>query len=206
MLLNLNSDLNAGSLSATCRHFHLQNRAATTIGLSRQYIGTRAFIDSIQIQYGDVPKVAPGPGKVKIKVRVCALNHLDIWVRKGWPALKLEMPHWCGADGVIDRSQVDWGKEIYRLTGRRGIDVIVDNVGKATLSKSMMAAARGGRIVIVGNASGYDAEIEIRLIFSKQINIIGSTMGTHQDFRCITGLLWDGQLKPVIDRVMPLSQ
>ena len=50
------------------------------------------------IQYGEVPDPAPGPGEVLIRVRACAINHLDIWVRRGWPGLKLEKPHWCGAD------------------------------------------------------------------------------------------------------------
>jgi len=58
---------------------------------------------------------------------------------------------------VLDRSQVDWGKEIFKLTSRRGVDVVVDNVGKATITKSMQAVARGGRIVIVGNTSGPQA-------------------------------------------------
>lgn len=307
------------------------------------------------IQYGDVPDPKPGPGEVLLRVRACAINHLDIWVRRGWPGLKLKMPHWCGADvsgeilelgkgvsgwkagqkvvvdpgvnttedeftrrgevtlspdyfilgeqvrggaaeylavpalnlaampedldfptaaapllvslaawrmlinraglragesvlvvgagggvnsmaiqiaklagatvyvvaankektaralelgadAVLDRSQVDWGKEISKLTHRRGMDVVVDNVGKATMNTSMRAVARGGRIVIIGNTSGPLAEIDIRFIFGKQISLIGSTMGTHQDFRDVTALLWAGKLRTVIDRVMPLSE
>ncbi len=306
------------------------------------------------LRFGDVADPKPGINKVLIRVRACALNHLDIWVRRGWPGLKLEMPHWCGADvageiaalgdnitgweigqkvvvdpgistaedaytrrgedslspgyqilgehvrggaaefvmvpvqnlhpmpenldfptaaapllvcltawrmlihqarikagervlivgagggvnsmavqiaklagatvyvvagnsdkakraealgadEVIDRSQADWTREIYRRTNKQGVDIVVDNVGSATLSKSMMAAARGGRIVIVGNTTGPQAEIDIRFIFGKQISLIGSTMGSHQDFRDVTALLWSGKLKPVIDRVMPLS-
>ncbi|NIO06716.1 MAG: zinc-binding dehydrogenase, partial [Deltaproteobacteria bacterium] len=65
---------------------------------------------------------------------------------------------------------------------------------------------RGGRIVIVGNTSGPQAEIDIRYIFGKQLSLIGSTMGTHQDFRDVIALLWSGKLKPIIDRVIPLSQ
>jgi len=110
-----------------------------------------------------------------------------------------------GADYTLDRSKLDWGKEISRLTGKRGVDVVVDNVGRATINTSMKAVARGGRIVIVGNTSGPEAEIDIRFIFSKQISLIGSTMGTHQDFRTITSLLWSGKLTPVIDRVMPMK-
>ena len=307
------------------------------------------------LQYGDVPDPEPGPGQIKVRVRATALNYLDIWVRRGWPGLKLEMPHWCGADVageivelgkgvtgwqvgqrvvadpgvnlfedeftsrgedcmspgyhilgehqrggaaeyivlpagslvtipddvgfpeaaapllvtltawrmlvhraalragesvlvvgsgggvnsmsiqiaklagafvyavagnekkaklakelgadvVLDRTRIDWGREIYKLTGKRGVDVIVDNVGKATLMTSMQALARGGRIVIVGNTSGPKAEIDIRFIFGKQISLIGSTMGTHQDFKDVTALLQAGKLRPVIDRVMTLSE
>jgi NADPH:quinone reductase-like Zn-dependent oxidoreductase len=86
------------------------------------------------------------------------------------------------------------------------VDVVVDNVGRATLQTSMKAVARGGRIVIIGNTSGPQAEIDTRFIFGKQISLIGSTMGTHQDFREVTTLLWSGKLKPVIDRVLSLSQ
>ena len=50
------------------------------------------------IQYGDVPDPVPKPGEAVVSVRACALNHLDIWVRRGWRGLKLDMPHWCGAD------------------------------------------------------------------------------------------------------------
>jgi NADPH:quinone reductase-like Zn-dependent oxidoreductase len=110
-----------------------------------------------------------------------------------------------GADVVLDRSRGDWVKELTALTEKRGVDVVVDNVGAATLNKSMRAVARGGRIVIVGNTSGPLTEIDIRFIFSKQISLVGSTMGTHQDFRDVTTLLWEGKLKPVIDRVLPLQ-
>ena len=50
------------------------------------------------IQFGEVPDPEPGPDDVIVKVKACALNHLDIWVRRGWPGLNLEKPHWCGAD------------------------------------------------------------------------------------------------------------
>ncbi len=118
---------------------------------------------------------------------------------------KAQKAHDLGADFVIDRSRFDWGKEIYKKTGKRGVDVVVDNVGAATINISMQAVARGGRIVIVGNTSGALAEIDIRRIFGKQISLIGSTMGTHQDFRDITRMLWSGKIKTVVDTVMPLS-
>ncbi|MGC9197284.1 MAG: zinc-binding dehydrogenase, partial [Syntrophobacteraceae bacterium] len=111
-----------------------------------------------------------------------------------------------GADYAIDRSQVNWAKEIHRLTQRRGVDLVVDNVGAATLQTSMSAAARGGRIAIVGNTSGAISEIDIRMIFGKQISLIGSTMGTPKDFRDVARMLWSGKIKTVIEEILPLSE
>jgi len=310
--------------------------------------------DIDNIEYGDVPTPEPGPGEVRVRVRACALNHLDIWVRRGWPGLELPKPHWCGADvagdieslgegvtgweigqrvvidpgvstkrdtftrmgqdsvspgyhvlgehirggaaqyicisadsmepipdtidypqaaapllvtltawrmlihrarlragesvlvvgagggvnsiaiqiaklagalvyvvagdarkaelalalgadAAIDRSETDWGREIYRLTAKKGVSVVVDNVGQATINTSMQAVSRGGRIVIVGNTTGPKVQVDLRFLFGKQISLIGSTMGSHQDFRDILSLIWSGKLKPVIDTVMPLS-
>jgi NADPH:quinone reductase-like Zn-dependent oxidoreductase len=70
----------------------------------------------------------------------------------------------------------------------------------------MLAVARGGRVVIVGNTSGPKAQIDMRYIFGKQISLIGSTMGSHQDFRDIVALVCTGRLKPVIDRILPLNE
>jgi NADPH:quinone reductase-like Zn-dependent oxidoreductase len=119
---------------------------------------------------------------------------------------KAEKAKELGADVALDRSNVDWSKEIYRLTDKRGVDVVVDNVGQATINQSMLALARGGRVVIVGNTSGPKTQIDMRYIFGKQISLIGSTMGSHQDFRDIVELVCSGRLKPVIDRILPLSE
>ena len=120
---------------------------------------------------------------------------------------KMDKAEELGADVVIDYTEdADWSKTVYKLTERRGVDVVVDNVGQATLRQSMRAVSRGGRIVIVGNTSGPRAEIDTRYIFGKQISLIGSTMGNHQDFRDVVSLLWSGKLRPVVDTVMPLSK
>lgn len=307
------------------------------------------------LRYEDVPVPEPGPGEVLVKLEAAALNHLDIWVRRGWPGLKLKMPHIGGADGagtvaklgpgvtgiqvgtrvainpgsnafedeftrrgehsmspgygilgesrpgtfaeyvvtpaesllpmpegasfeetaaaqlvfltawrmlmiraglragesvliigagggvntaalqiaklagaevyaltsteekmekarqlgadhVINYKTEDWVKRILDLTGKRGVDLVVDNVGRATWKKSMQVARRGGRIVTVGNTSGPLAETDIRYIFAKHLTIIGSTMGSPQEFRDVMALVWAGKLRPIIDRIMPLAE
>jgi NADPH:quinone reductase-like Zn-dependent oxidoreductase len=112
-----------------------------------------------------------------------------------------------GADIVLDyRDDPEWSKSIYKLTGRRGVDVVVDNVGQATWGDSLRAVARGGRVVTVGNTSGPIASTDIRFIFGKQISIIGSTMGSHQDYRDVMARVFDGTFRPVVDRVLPLDR
>jgi NADPH:quinone reductase-like Zn-dependent oxidoreductase len=111
-----------------------------------------------------------------------------------------------GADVTIDRSQEpNWAKAIYALTQKRGVDVVVDNVGKDTLPSSLRAVRRGGRILIVGNTSGYDAQIDTRFLFGKHIRIIGSSMGTSADYRRVMGLVFDGRLKPTIGASFPVA-
>ena len=118
---------------------------------------------------------------------------------------KMNQARELGADHVLDYNAGDWVKKIKELTNRRGADIVVDNVGQATLQKSLEAACRGGRIVIVGNTTGPKAEIDIRYIFSKQLRVIGSTMGTLKEFRSVMQLVWRDELQPIIDRVLPLS-
>ncbi|MGD1971161.1 MAG: alcohol dehydrogenase catalytic domain-containing protein, partial [Desulfobacterales bacterium] len=82
------------------------------------------------IQYGDVPEPVPGPGQVKLRVRATALNYLDIWVRRGWPGLKLSMPHWCGADVAGEVAELGDGVTNWqvgqRVVGDPGINLFED--------------------------------------------------------------------------------
>ena len=119
---------------------------------------------------------------------------------------KMEKARALGADHVINYQTSDnWGKEIRALTSGRGVDIVIDNVGRATFGDSMKVARRGGRLLTVGNTSGPKVEIDIRFIFSKQLHIIGSTMGSPQEFRDVMKFVWDGKLEPVIDTVVPLA-
>ena len=119
---------------------------------------------------------------------------------------KLALARQCGADYLVDRSQDEnWAKAIFQLSGKRGVDVVVDNVG-TTFPLSFRTAAKGGRILTVGNSGGPKFEIDNRFIFGKHLSIIGSTMSTQQEFTQVMELVFVGKLKPVVDRVYPLQE
>ena len=118
---------------------------------------------------------------------------------------KLAVAESIGADHLIDRSKEEnWSKVIYQMTGKRGVDIVVDNVG-TTFPASFRAARKGGRILTVGNTGGPKFEIDNRFIFGKHLSLIGSTMGTHTDFANVMNLIFSGRLKPVLDRTFQLS-
>jgi NADPH:quinone reductase-like Zn-dependent oxidoreductase len=121
-------------------------------------------------------------------------------------AFKADQARQQGADEVIDRSAEDWPKAVFNRTGRRGVDVVIDNVGKDTLFGSIRALRKGGRLLIVGNTSGPQAELDLRYVFGKQISIVGSTMAPHQDFMTVMGLVFAGKLRPMISATFALER
>ena len=123
----------------------------------------------------------------------------------GSNADKLAVAEAAGADVLIDRSQDEaWSRTAYRADGRRGVDVVVDNVGAETMPLSLRAARKGGRVLTVGNTSGPKFELDNRFLFGKHLSIIGSTMGTSKEFETVMGLVFQGKLNPVMDRQYPL--
>ena len=110
-----------------------------------------------------------------------------------------------GADVVIDRSKnEDWSKALFIATEKRGVDMVVDNVG-TTFPLSLRALRKGGRLLTVGNSGAPRFEIDNRFIFAKHLSILGSTMSTLADFREVMDLVIAGKLKPIIDRTYPLK-
>jgi NADPH:quinone reductase-like Zn-dependent oxidoreductase len=119
---------------------------------------------------------------------------------------KLKEAESIGADILIDRSKdADWSKAVYVATEKRGVDVVVDNVG-TTFPLSLRALKKGGRLLTVGNSGAPKFEIDNRFIFAKHLSIIGSTMSTLEDFTEVMGLIVAGKLKPILDQTFPLQE
>jgi len=119
---------------------------------------------------------------------------------------KLDLASSLGADILVDRTQEeDWSKAVFLLTEKRGVDVVVDNVG-TTFPLSLRSLRKAGRLLTVGNTGGPKFEIDNRFIFGKHLSIIGSTMGTLEDFSAVMELLVAGKLQVVIDKTYPLQE
>jgi NADPH:quinone reductase-like Zn-dependent oxidoreductase len=117
---------------------------------------------------------------------------------------KLEAARGLGADVTLNHARVDVAKEVRALTAKRGADVVVENVGEATWEQSLRALAKRGRLVTCGATTGPRVVTDVRRMFWHQYSILGSTMGSLQEYRRIVGLLGQGHLRPTVDSAFPL--
>lgn len=111
-----------------------------------------------------------------------------------------------GADYVVNYREADWVEQVLAYTGGRGVDVAQDLVGAATWADSLRTLARNGRLVVCGSHSGKNFDLRISQIYHRQLSILGSNGGTYNELRNCLELANQGALKPVIDRVLPLSE
>ena len=112
-----------------------------------------------------------------------------------------------GADHVIDyKAEPDWSKAAFLASGKTGYDAVIDSVGTATFKGSVRALRNGGRLVVCGVTTGPTAEFDLRLLFWKQLSILGSTMGVPQDLEDAVAMARSGRLKVHVDSVWPLEK
>ena len=111
-----------------------------------------------------------------------------------------------GANKVINHTLNDIGKEVSRLTDNKGVDVVFEHVGAATWESSLKSLAWGGRLVTCGATTGPKVNIDLRHLFFKQQQILGSTMGSRSHLFTLVELLESGEFKPVIDQIVHLKR
>lgn len=163
-----------------------------------------SLISRGQLQAGeDVLIVGAGGGVNTAAIQIARLAGAGRIIVVGSSNPKLEQAKKLGADETINRHEQDWGKAVFKMTGRQGVDVVVDNVGAATYAMSLRALKKGGRLLTVGNTSGPKFELDNRLMFGKHLAIIGSTMGPHTDYVKVMEMVFSGRLQPVIDTIYP---
>jgi NADPH:quinone reductase-like Zn-dependent oxidoreductase len=111
-----------------------------------------------------------------------------------------------GADHVIDHYKQKISAEVRRITNKEGVDVVLEHVGVATWEESLKSLKPAGTLVTCGATTGFDAKIDLRFLFVRQLNLLGSYMGTMGELHDVIKLVFSGKLKPVIDKVFPLQE
>lgn len=153
----------------------------------------------------DVLVMAAGSGVGVAAVQIARLHGARV-IATASTDDKLARARALGADETINHASQDLVAEVKRLTGKRGVDIIFEHVGAEVWPKLILSVARGGRIVTCGATSGWDARTDLRHVFFRQLEILGSTMGPKGDLFPILDHVGAGRLKAVVDRTMPLGE
>jgi NADPH:quinone reductase-like Zn-dependent oxidoreductase len=119
---------------------------------------------------------------------------------------KAERARELGADHVINHYQQKISEEVRKITSKQGVDIVLEHVGPATWDESVRSLKPGGTLVTCGATTGPQVGIDLRFLFSRQLTLLGSYMGTMGEFHDVLKHVFSGRLKPVVDRTFPLSE
>jgi NADPH:quinone reductase-like Zn-dependent oxidoreductase len=119
---------------------------------------------------------------------------------------KLDRLAQLGARELVDTSEVDFSRRVWELTDRRGADIVIDYIGADTWPGSLRALRRGGRLVTCGASSGFLAQTDLRYVWTRELNLLGSDGWGHEDLLELVGQVRNRELEPEIYAVYPLSE
>ena len=180
-----------------------EESAALPLALLTAY---RALMTRAELQAGENCLITGiGGGVSSFLVQLAVAIGARVLVTSGSDA-KLERAREMGAAGGANYHTSDWGKKIVELCEGRGLQVVIDSAGGETFEQALDVVSPGGRVVTYGATTGPARQLEVRRIFWKQLNILGSTMGTAQEFGAALDFYEGNRLRPVIDQVIPLSE
>jgi NADPH:quinone reductase-like Zn-dependent oxidoreductase len=152
----------------------------------------------------DVLVQAAGSGVGSAAIQIAKLFGARVITTAGTDE-KLVFAKKLGADETINYKEQDFLKETKRLTGNKGVEIVIDHIGGETFEKSVRALTPNGRIVTCGATSGPTITIDTRFMFMRHLNLLGSFMGTKAELRYQMQFFADGRLKPVVDKTFELS-
>jgi len=144
-----------------------------------------------------------GSGVGIAAIQVAKLFHARVITTAG-NENKLDKAKQLGADYLIDHYKQKISDEVRRITNKEGVDIVVEHVGVATWDESVKSLKPGGTLVTCGATTGYNAALDLRFLFSRQLSILGSFMGTMGEMNEVLGHIFAGRLKPVVDRTFSL--
>ena len=166
----------------------------------------RGLVDRVGLRAGESVLVTGASGGVSTAaIQIARMAGARVWAVTSGPE-SVARAEELGAHRAVDRLEEDFSEVVWEETGRRGVDVVIDSVGEAVWEGCVRALAKGGRLVTYGATTGPEGKIDIRRMFWKQIEVMGSTMATHAQFRDAMDAVFGGPLEPVVDRVFPMEE
>ena len=153
----------------------------------------------------DVLIHAAGSGVSSAGIQIARLLGAKRIIATAGADAKLDRARELGATHTINYRTADFVSETRKIVGRKGVEVILDHVGGEHFERSMPLLALAGRIVLCGATAAPDARINLRAVFFKSLSILGSTMGSQGDLRRLAPYFESGELRPVVDRTLPLE-
>jgi NADPH:quinone reductase-like Zn-dependent oxidoreductase len=164
------------------------------------------LVTRAQLQPGEVVLVhAAGSGVGSVGIQIAKLLDARVIATAGSDE-KLQKARELGADEIINYSADDWPKQVKRMTGGRGVDVVFEHTGEATWPGSILSLKKGGRLVTCGATSGFDARTDLRHVFYRHLSILGSMMGSKADLLAAMKFIESGKIRAVVDRILPVAE
>jgi NADPH:quinone reductase-like Zn-dependent oxidoreductase len=166
----------------------------------------RSLITQGQLRAGQSALIlGAGGGVASAAIQIARFAGAKVYAASRDEAKREQALH-LGAHEALDSNE-DFARELWRRTNKRGVDLVLENVGAATWDRALRSVVKGGRVVVYGATSGPHVQIDLRQLFWKQYAIIGATMANRREFNTVMRLLfWERRLEPVVDRVLPLSE
>ena len=146
-----------------------------------------------------------GSGVGSAAIQICKMLSAEVITTAG-DEHKLAKARELGADHTIDHYKQKIGDEVRRITNKRGVDIVVEHVGQATWKESLKSLKPGGTLVTCGATTGYQGDLDLRFLFSRQLTLLGSYMGAMGELDEVVKHVFAGKLKPVVDRTFPLAE
>jgi NADPH:quinone reductase-like Zn-dependent oxidoreductase len=153
----------------------------------------------------DVLVIGAGSGVGSAAIQIAKFFHALVITTAGTEE-KLEKAKELGADYVINHSKQKIREEVKNITRRKGVEIVFEHVGAATWDDSVGSLARNGRLITCGATTGFDAKVNIRHLFAKELTIMGSYMGSKHELLEVLKHVRAGALQPVVSHVLPLEE
>lgn len=180
---------------------HIETAALPVVAMTAWHM----LITVAKLQAGETVFIpGAGGGVASMGIQIAKQAGATVYTSTSTPE-KMAKARALGADEVVNYREADWVEQVIAASGGRGVDVVQDNVGALTWADSLKTLARNGRMVVCGSHSGKHFDLSIPQIYHRQLCILGANGGTYNELATALELANQGLLRPVIDRVLPLT-